>query len=120
MERVREPQRDEDLTLGREPVGTPTAGSKTINVRLAQLGAEVIPIIGVEGMTFGQALEKAGVRVARGLELRVNNSTCGLDRVLQDGDILMLVPQIVGGAVEVVAAMIIDRTGAVVDVVWFK
>jgi len=108
----------EDLTLSR----TASAEAEkpvTIQVRLAQLGEEVMDIIGPKGMTVSQALEKAGKKLSSGLELRVNNSTCNLDRVLEDGEIIMLVPRIVGGQVEEMTIAIQNSEGKVVDAMFF-
>lgn len=116
QEKTRTPETDETLNLGRQSTAEK---SETITIRVAQLGRDVVEVTGPKDMTVSQALEKAGMSLAKGLDLRVNNSTCGLDRKLADGEIVMLVPRIVGGSVTLGAIAILDQNSKLVDVMWF-
>ncbi len=109
----------DDLTLGRQSTAQEVT-EENITIRVAQLGRDIIEVTGPKDMTVGQALDKAGMGVTKGLDLRVNNSSCNLDRKLADGEIVMLVPKIRGGVVEEVAIVISDDSHRILDTLWFS
>lgn len=117
-EKFKEPQAADEITVGAKAQTTAEAPAN-ITIRVAQLGMDIVEVTGPKGMTVSQALNKAGMNVLQGLELRVNNSTCKPDRELHDGEIVMLVPEIVGGSVIGAVVAITDATHNVLDAMWF-
>lgn len=76
--------------------GTGTSDPQ-IRVRVLQLGRRVLQHTGPVGLTVAAALEAVGLGPAEGLDLRVNGASAEQGTVLQDGDVVTLIPRIKGG-----------------------
>jgi len=68
----------------------------TDTITIAQTGA-VQEVEFEEGMNLTEALEKAGMAVGEGMEVRLNSAACeDLETVLQSGDQILIVGAIRG------------------------
>lgn len=65
-------------------------------IKVAQLGSQVQEFFVRNGTTVQGALEMAGLSW-EGHSVRVNGAPAGLDRVMEDTEVLTLVPEIKGG-----------------------
>ena len=116
-------QRDRESSSEETASGTTSAAavvdSGVINVRVAQIGREIVDLKLPKGTSLQQALDKAGLTALRGLEVRVNNVGAGMDRELKDGEIVTLIPDIRGGTEIVTMAITVsDASGNLLDIVW--
>ncbi len=68
-----------------------------VRVRILQLGRRVLEHAGPPGLTLAAALQEVGLAAAEGLDVRVNGTPAEGSRVLQDGDVVTLIPRIKGG-----------------------
>lgn len=68
-----------------------------VRVRVLQLGRRVMSYTGVAGLTVQDALDGVGLTAATGLDVRVNGAAATGTVLLEDGDVLTLIPRIKGG-----------------------
>ena len=67
-----------------------------ITVKIAKLGSRVVEVALTEGASATEALQIAELD-PQGFELRVNGTMITVPVVLNDGDVITLVPAIKGG-----------------------
>jgi sulfur carrier protein ThiS len=68
-----------------------------MRVRILQLGRQVIEYRGHVGDTVAAALAAVALEVRPGVDIRVNGMAAHGATILQDGDVLTLIPRIKGG-----------------------
>jgi len=68
-----------------------------ITVKVARLGTAVQEVALNEGASVQAALSAAGLEIGGSEEIRINESTAGLNDEVEDSDIVTLVPKVKGG-----------------------
>jgi sulfur carrier protein ThiS len=68
-----------------------------MRVRVLQLGRQVIDHTPTEGATVQSVLQQVGI-TDRGMDVRVNGATAEATTVLQDNDVVTVIPRIKGGS----------------------
>ena len=74
------------------------ATTDEMRVRILQLGRQVIDYRGQPGETVAVALAAIALQVGPGTDIRVNGMAADGTTVLQDGDVVTLIPRIKGGS----------------------
>lgn len=69
-----------------------------MKVRILQLGRKVVDYQGPEGATLATALAAVDIVAGQGMDLRINTNPATLDAVLNQGDVVTIIPRIKGGA----------------------
>lgn len=68
-----------------------------MKVRILQLGRKVLDYEAEAGSTLESALAATGVTVGQGMDLRINSQPAKLESVLNQGDVVTIIPRIKGG-----------------------
>ena len=69
-----------------------------MKVRILQLGRKVLDYEGQAGATLEAVLGAFNVTAGQGMDLRINSQPATLDSVLNEGDVVTIIPRIKGGA----------------------
>jgi len=69
-----------------------------VKVRILQLGRMVLDYEGQAGATLEAVLGAVNVTAGQGMDLRINSQPATLDSVLNEGDVVTIIPRIKGGA----------------------
>jgi sulfur carrier protein ThiS len=74
----------------------PENNGSEISVQVASVGGSSRSLHARGGITLGDLLKQAGINPT-GHDIRVNGPAASLDHVLEDGDVVTIIPKIRGG-----------------------